>query len=540
MHDGTGNPILEMNHIVKRYDRLVANDDVSIALHHGEILAIIGENGAGKTTLMKILYGMEQPDGGEILLGGQRKRFRNASDAIASGIGMVQQHFMLFDPFTVAENVVYGKEPVRGLFFDLDKARTTVRQLSGQYELPLDPDATIHGMPVGQRQKVEILKVLYQNTDIIIFDEPTAVLTPQEVHELLATMKRLAALGKSIIIITHKLAEVMEVADRAIVMRGGKRIADVAISDTDIAQLGYMMVGHMMATREVPHARTGDDVLTIEDLVVRGPAAATASAATAAPGTGAGAGSASGGAGSAGGGPGAGSHNKIDHLSLHVRSGEIVGIAGVSGNGQSELERCILGLQKVDGGSISVLGRDVTNQPVAAVRGSGVSMIPEDRYLWGSAADASIMETAIMTHYRKPGLSKHGFLKMGQVRAFARDLVEKFSVKTDDIRFRTASLSGGNAQKLIAAREIAHGAPLLVACEPTRGVDIGAMEYIHDRLVEKRANGDAVLLISSELTEIMDLSDRIYVMYGGRIAGEFRRGAVREEELGLLMAGGSL
>ncbi len=497
-------PMLTMEHIVKRYDQLVANDDVSLALREGEILAVIGENGAGKTTLMKILYGMEQPTGGTIRLKGRPLHLRSAAHAIASGIGMVQQHFMLFDPFTVTENIVYGKEPAKGPYFDLRKATAMVEELSKRYELPLDPYARIQGMPVGLRQRVEILKVLYQNTDIIIFDEPTAVLTPQEVHELLRTMKRLAAAGKSVIIITHKLNEVMEVADRAVVMRQGKRVADVEIKDTSIEELCYMMVGRNLVKKDVPAVPPGDDVLRIDDLYVRGPGAVPL----------------------------------IDHLSLHVGAGEIVGIAGVSGNGQSELERCILGLRRIDGGTIAVKGVDVGNRKVARVREAGVSMIPEDRYLWGSASAATITETAIMTHYRRAPLSVRGVLNMKNVRKFTGDLVRAFSVKTDDIRLKTGSLSGGNAQKLIAAREIAHGTPLLVACEPTRGVDIGAMEYIHDRLVEKRTRGDAVLLISSELSEIMELSDRIYVMYGGKINGEFKRGRVKEEELGLLMVGG--
>lgn len=498
-------PMLTMEHIVKHYDQLVANDDVSIALHEGEILAVIGENGAGKTTLMKILYGMEQPTSGTIHLRGKQLHLKSAAHAIASGIGMVQQHFMLFDPFTVTENVVYGKEPVKGLYFDLKKAASIIQELSRRFELPLDPYARIQGMPVGLRQRVEILKVLYQSTDIIIFDEPTAVLTPQEVHELLGTMKRLAAVGKSIIIITHKLNEVMEVADRAVVMRAGRHIADVNIRDTTIEELSFMMVGRHLAKKDVPAIAPGDDILRIDGLCVQGTGAVPL----------------------------------LDHLSLHVDAGEIVGIAGVSGNGQSELERCILGLQRIDAGSITVKGVEIGNRRVAEVRDAGVSMIPEDRYLWGSASAASITETAIMTHYRRTPLSARGILDMKKIRKFTADLVRAFSVKTDDIRLKTGSLSGGNAQKLIAAREIAHGTPLLVACEPTRGVDIGAMEYIHDRLVEKRTSGDAVLLISSELSEIMELSDRIYVMYGGKINGEFKRGCVREEELGLLMVGGA-
>lgn len=504
MQNKEADVILRMEHIVKCYGDLVANDDISLTLHQGEILAVIGENGAGKTTLMKVLYGMEQPTGGKIFIHNKELHVKNAAHAIANGIGMVQQHFMLFDPFTVAENVVYGREPKKGLFFDIKKANSIIQELSEKYELPLSPQAKIQGMPVGLRQRVEILKVLYQNADIIIFDEPTAVLTPQEVHELLKTMKKLAAGGKSIIIITHKLNEVMEVADRAMVMRTGKLIADVDIEDTSIDELSFMMVGRHLVEKEIRPIQPGEDVLRIEDLYVKGEGAVPV----------------------------------IDHLSLHVGAGEIVGIAGVSGNGQSELAKCIFGLQKADGGRVLIKGRDVFNKNVKQVRESGVAMIPEDRYIWGSAALATISETAIMAHYQKPVFSKKGILKIRNIRTFAGDIVREFSVKTENIQFKTSSLSGGNAQKLIAAREITQKTPLLLACEPTRGVDIGAMEFIHDRLIEKRSSGDAVLLISSELTEIMKLSDRIYVMYGGKINGEFTRGNVKEEELGLLMVGG--
>lgn len=497
--------ILHMEQIVKCYGDLVANDRIDLTLHRGEILAVIGENGAGKTTLMKVLYGMEQPTGGSIFINGNEIHIRNAAHAISCGIGMVQQHFMLFDPFTVAENVVYGREPVKGLFFDVKKAKEIIRTLSAQYELPLDPDAKINGMPVGLRQRVEILKVLYQNAEIIIFDEPTAVLTPQEVHELLKTMKQLAASGKSIIIITHKLNEVMEVADRAMVMRAGKLIADVAIKDTDIEQLSFMMVGRHLVEKEIPAIDAGDDVLRVKDLCLKG----------------------------------SGEVPVLDHLSLHVKAGEIVGIAGVSGNGQSELAQCLFGLRHCDGGTITVAGTDVTNQKVRRVRAAGSAMIPEDRYIWGSASLATISETAIMGHYRKSEYSSRGMLKIKSIRNFAGQLVREFSVKTDSIHLKTGSLSGGNAQKLIAAREISQHTPLLIACEPTRGVDIGAMEFIHDRLIEKRTRGDAVLLISSELSELMKLSDRIYVMYDGKINGEFLRGKVDEEELGLLMVGGN-
>ncbi len=498
-------PILRMEHIVKCYGDLVANNDVSLRLYKGEILAVIGENGAGKTTLMKVLYGMEQASSGSIYLHGKQLNLKSTAHAIANGIGMVQQHFMLFDPFTVAENVVYGKEPEKGLYFDLKKANSTVLELSRAYELPLDPQAKIMGMPVGLRQRVEIVKVLYQNADIIIFDEPTAVLTPQEVHELLKTMKKLAGTGKSIIIITHKLNEVMEVADRAMVMRAGTMVADVPIKDTSIEELSFMMVGRQLIETDILPVEPGEDVLRIEDLVVKGEGAVPS----------------------------------VDRLSMHVRAGEIVGIAGVSGNGQSELAKCILGLQKAQSGSVLLKGKAILNRSVREVRESGVSMIPEDRYIWGSAPQATIAETAIMAHYRKPQFSRAGILKITNVLHFAQDIVTRFSVKTDSTRAKTSSLSGGNAQKLIAAREILQRTPLLIACEPTRGVDIGAMEFIHEQLIKNRSDGAAVLLISSELSEVIKLSDRIYVMYRGKIHGEFTRGKVKEEELGLLMARGN-
>jgi len=496
--------ILQMDQITKAYGSLLANDRVDLTLKKGEILAVLGENGAGKTTLMKVLYGLEHPNSGSIKIRGKEVHVKNPAHAIAEGIGMVQQHFMLFDPFTVAENVVYGNEPRKNVFFDLKTANDLVTELSQKYELPLDPKARIEGMPVGLRQRVEILKVLYQNTDIIVFDEPTAVLTPQEVRELLRTMKHLAASGKSIIIITHKLNEVMEVADRALVMRLGKLVGNVNVCDTSIEELSFMMVGRQLANKDLPAVDKSGDVLVVKDLCLKTKD----------------------------------SGDVLNKLSLHVNAGEIVGIAGVSGNGQSELVECLFGLRKADSGSVTVKDKELFNAPVKEVRESGVALIPEDRYIWGSAVDATITETAIMAHYRKPEFSKKGVLRTKSLKQFAQHLVNEFGVKTDNIADRTGSLSGGNTQKLIAAREISQDTPLLIASEPTRGVDIGAMEFIHDKLIEKRSNGDAVLLISSELSEIMKLSDRIYVIYDGQINGEFARGNVDEEELGLLMVGG--
>ncbi len=504
MKDPSGDVILEMEGIVKTYDTLVANDQIDLHLRHGEILAVIGENGAGKTTLMKVLYGLEQADSGTIRLRGEPVQIRNTGQAIDRGIGMVQQHFMLFDPFTVAENIVYGKEPRKGLFFDLDQANKLISEISRSYELPLNPTDKIQGMPVGLRQRVEILKVLYQNTEIIIFDEPTAVLTPQEVHELLKTLKKLAADGKSIIIVTHKLNEVMEVADRVMVMRAGKLVAEMAVSDTTIEELSFLMVGRHLVETEIPAMNAAEKVLAVQNLKLLSEEGALS----------------------------------LDDVSLHVRAGEIVGIAGVSGNGQSELAQALFGLKHATSGQILVNGQDVFNQSVKTIRNAGVAMIPEDRYLWGSATQATLSETAIMGHYANPSYSKHGMLNIRNINSFAQRIIREFNVKADSIRQKTSSLSGGNAQKLIVAREIVQGTPLLLACEPTRGIDVGAINFIHDQLIDKRSKGAAILLISSDLSEILKLSDRIYVIYEGKINSEFQRGNVTEEELGLMMAGG--
>ena len=496
--------ILSLEKIVKTYGNIIANYNVDLTLNKGEILAVVGENGAGKTTLMKVLYGLEHPDSGSIFIRGREMHVKNPAHAIAEGIGMVQQHFMLFDPFTVAENVVYSKEPEKNFFFDIKAANEIVLELSKKYELPLDPRARIQDMPVGLRQRVEIMKVLYQNTEIIVFDEPTAVLTPQEVVELLRAMKRLAAGGKSIIIITHKLNEVMEVADRALVMRHGKLVGNVNVSDTSIEELSFMMVGRILTDAAMPEVKISGDALVIKNLCLRNKDGVSV----------------------------------LNDLSIHAAAGEIVGVAGVSGNGQSELVECIFGLRKSDSGSIKVGSKELFNLSVKEVREAGVALIPEDRYIWGSAKEATVTEAAIMAHHKKKEHSKYGITRRKKVRDFTQYLVNHYNVKTGSVYEKISSLSGGNTQKLIVAREILQNTPVLIACEPTRGVDIGAMEFIHNKLIEKRANGDAVLMISSELPEIMKLSDRVYVMYEGRINGEFSRGNVDEAELGLLMVGG--
>ena len=476
--------ILEMKNIVKTYGNVVANNKVNINLNKGEILAVVGENGAGKSTIMKILYGLEKPDSGEIFINGKKMNFHNPSDSMAQGIGMVQQHFMLFESMTVAENIVYKNEMKKGVFFDYKKNIQMVEELSKRYMLKVDPNAIVEDCPVGLQQRVEILKTLYQNADIIIFDEPSAVLTPIEVDELLKTMKQLAKMGKSLIIITHKLHEVMEVADRVVVMRLGQVVAEKLKKDTSVEELSYLMVGRQIANRVIPEKETKEVLLEVKDLTL------------------------------------------------------IVGIAGVSGNGQSELIRCITGLEKVDGGKVTIDKKDITNKTVMNIREAGIAHIPEDRYMWGSAPEATLAENALMGFEDTKEFSKRGILNIQKVTSHAKELISKFLVKADSPSQKIKELSGGNAQKLIVAREMAMETPLIIACEPTRGIDIGAIEFIHDQLVAKRNSGDSVLLVSSELSEIMDLSDRIYVIYDGEIVGEFKRGSIDEKALGLLMVGG--
>ena len=498
--------LLEMKHITKVYGSLYANNDVHLTLDKGEILAVVGENGAGKSTLMKILYGLEQPTSGEIYLNGQLQHFRSPHDAINQKIGMVQQHFMLLNPCTVAENIVYGREPRKGLFFDREEAVRVTEALCEKYGLHIDPRRLVGDCPVGLQQRVEILKVLYQDADIIIFDEPSAVLTPQEVNELLRTMRKLAEMGKSIIIITHKLHEVMAVADRVMVMRLGRYIQEMAKTETSIEEMSYLMVGRRIVERQVPPRKPTGRVLEVQDLVLAGSEA----------------------------------KNILDHFSIHVDGGEIVGIAGVSGNGQSELIQCLTGLLQPTSGKVMLKGQDVAGKSVGDIRTAGCACIPEDRYLWGCAARASLTETAIMAHQRSSKISRNGLLNNKGARDFTQSLLDGYDVRNSGQTQKAGELSGGNIQKLIVAREIEQHSPLLIAAEPTRGVDIGAMEFIHNKLLEKREQGDAVLLISSELTEIMSLSDRIYVIYEGRAVGEFRKADATEEDLGILMMGGKL
>jgi general nucleoside transport system ATP-binding protein len=497
---------LEMRNMTKRYGDFTANDNVSFTLRAGEVHAIVGENGAGKTTLMRMLYGMEQPTSGEIVLNGRPVVFRGPDDAIKHGIGMVHQHFMLFADFSVAENIVIGYEPQRAGLFRRKEAVEAVRALSERYRIPIDVTARVSQCSVGEQQRVEILKVLYQGADIIVLDEPTAVLTPLEVKELLQTIRHLAESGKSVILITHKLKEVMEVADRITVLRGGRVTGTVSRQETSVDELARLMVGRELQPLSERVSLAGGPLLQVENLTVRD------------------------------------RQTIVDGVAFTVHHGEIVGIAGVSGNGQSELLQAITGLRPVTGGRVLLGGKDVTNRPVAAIREAGLAHIPEDRYLWGTAKQESVEENALMGYQRKPAFIRRGVILRDAFRRVVEQWVERFAIKTGSrhLQEQAGNLSGGNLQKLIVARELGQKTPLLIAAEPTRGVDIGAMEHIHQALIEKRNSGDGILLVSSELSEILALSDRILVMYKGRIVGELKRSEATEEKISVLMAGGSI
>jgi simple sugar transport system ATP-binding protein len=497
--------LLRMEGITKVYGGVTANAGVDFTLREGEVHALVGENGAGKTTLMRILYGEEQPTSGTIRIRGRGVSFRSPDDAIRAGIGMVHQHFMLFPSFTVAENIVIGREPVKGVLFDRRKAEEEVRRLSAEYGMPVDPRRRVADCPVGIQQRVEILKVLYRGADIIILDEPSAVLTPLEVRELLGVIRGLADRGKSVILITHKLHEVMDAADRITVLRDGKVTGTFAAADTNAEELSRLMVGRELVPLDKRPASPGEAVLEVRDLTIRG------------------------GRGKA--------RPVLDRVSFTVRAGEIVGVAGVSGNGQTELVQAIAGLRAVDGGAILLAGHDITGATARRIRETGLAHIPEDRYAWGAAVGESVADNAAMGHTARFG--RGGVLLRGRIRRVVEGWVDGYGIRAGSLEAKACHLSGGNLQKLIVARELAHGTPLVIAAEPTRGVDVGAMETIHRELVRRRDEGGAVLLVSSELTEILKLSDRILVMYEGRIVGELRTEEATEESISLLMTGGT-
>jgi general nucleoside transport system ATP-binding protein len=496
--------VLEMKEMTKKYGDFLANEGISITLQKGEVLAIVGENGAGKTTLMRMLYGMEKPTSGEILLDGKPVKMSGPEDGIKHGIGMVHQHFMLFPDFTVAENIVIGREPKSYGFFKRKDAAESVRKLSEEHRISVNPTRKAGDCSVGEQQRIEILKVLYQGADIIILDEPTAVLTPSEVDELLHTITFLASQGKSIILITHKLREVMKVADHITVLRNGKVTGQVKKTETSTDELAKMMVGREL--QELSHRKQleGAPLLEVKGITI-----------------------------------GAGDPKPVlDNVSFTVNRGEILGIAGVSGNGQSELIQAISGLKHVEKGSIHIENQDVTVATVAKRREAGLSHIPEDRYLWGAAKGATIVDTAFMGYYKQKEFNSSSVLYKQRFKSKLQKWISHFEIKASSIEDQAGNLSGGNLQKLIVARELGFETDFLIAAEPTRGVDIGAMEYIHEALLKKRNNGDGILLVSSELSEILALSDRIAVMYEGKIAGILDRKDATEEKLSVLMAGG--
>jgi simple sugar transport system ATP-binding protein len=497
--------VLEMRGIRKEFPGVVANDDVSLDVRKGEVHALLGENGAGKSTLMNILYGLYHPDAGEILLNGKPVTFGSARDAIRAGIGMVHQHFMLIPVMTVAENIVLGVEPREGIFLDESGAEQRVQELSQQYGLAVDPASLVSDITVGQQQRVEILKALYRGADVLILDEPSAVLTPQEARELFTIIRSLQADGKSIIFITHKLNEVLEIADRITVLRRGKTIETVPTAGATEASLARAMVGRDVLLRvDKKPAEPGEVLLTVEDLHVnddRGIA-------------------------------------KVRGVSFEVRAGEIVGIAGVDGNGQTELIDAITGLQKIESGRVVVAGRVFAHTSAREMLDAGVGHIPEDRQRRGLVLEFSIAENIALHDYAKPPDAKFGWLFPHRLVVRAAKLIREFDVRGGGPLTRAGGLSGGNQQKVIAAREIARDPKVLIAAQPTRGLDVGAIEYLHRRLVTERDEGRAILLVSLELEEIFSLSDRILVIYEGEIVGE-HSGEVSEELVGLEMLGAS-
>src|SRR6187455_2842704 len=497
--------VLEMRHVTKSFPGIVANDDVSFDLREGEVHALLGENGAGKSTLMNILYGLYHPDEGEIVIKGTPVRLGSPSASIGAGVGMVHQHFMLIPVMTVAENIVLAEEPTRsGIVFDLREAERRVREISDRFGLAVDPTARIEDITVGQQQRVEILKALYREADILVLDEPTAVLTPQEAQDLFEVIRGLTARGKSVIFITHKLNEVLDIADRITVLRRGKLIETLPAAGATEASLARLMVGREVLLRvDKTEATPGEPLLSVHDLHVfddRG-------------------------------------IEKVRGVTFEVRAGEIIGIAGIDGNGQTELIDAMTGLRHVDAGTVVVEGRDVTSLGVQDHFDSGLGHIPEDRQRRGLVLEFSIAENLAIHDYRSAPDSRFGWLSPSRLIERARRLIREFDVRGGGPRTRAAGLSGGNQQKVILAREINRDPKVLIAAQPTRGLDVGAIEVVHARLIEERNEGRAILLVSLELEEVLSLSDRILVIYEGELVGEFPPTAT-EEELGIAMTGG--
>lgn len=498
---------IEMLGITKRFPGIVANDNISLQLKKGEIHALLGENGAGKSTLMSVLFGLYQPEEGVIKKDGREVKINNPNDANDLGIGMVHQHFKLVECFSVLDNIILGVEPNKYGFLQKSEARKKVMELSEKYGLQIDPDAIIEDITVGMQQRTEILKMLYRDNEVLIFDEPTAVLTPQEIKELMQIMKNLAAEGKSILFISHKLAEIMEVADRCTVIRKGKYIGTVETANTTMAELSAMMVGRDVNFHvEKKESTLGEVLLSVENMTVASKVH---------------------------------KNNAVKNVSLKVRAGEIVCIAGIDGNGQTEFVHGLTGLEPLVSGKIEMCGKDITNSSIRQRSVAGMSHIPEDRHKHGLVLDYSLEENLVLQRYFEPEFTnKAGFLKFKNIRQNAERLIEQYDVRSGQGAITTVrSMSGGNQQKAIIAREIDKNPEVLVAVQPTRGLDVGAIEYIHKQLVAQRDAGKAVLLVSLELDEVMDVPDRILVMYEGEIVGEFDPKKTTQEELGLYMAG---
>lgn len=505
-HMDTETIVVQMKNIVKKFGDFTANDGINLTLHKGEVHAILGENGAGKSTLMNVLYGLYKPTSGSIAINGKDVEFHGPKDAIAHGIGMVHQHFMLIQPFTVTENIILGVEPVKGIAIDKELSRKKVLELSEKYGMKVDPDAKIEDISVGMQQRVEILKVLYRGADVLILDEPTASLTPQEIDELMDIITNLTKDGKSVLLITHKLKEIKECSDSCTIIRQGKYIQTVRVQDVNENDLAAMMVGRDVNFKVFKKEMdAGDVVLEVKDLRARDYRGVEI----------------------------------LKGLNLKVRKGEIVGLAGVDGNGQTELVEILTGLKKADSGTVVMLGSDAFNKTPKELFGLGISSIPADRQKHGLVLEFSIEDNLIIQHFEEEPYAKGGFLNREAIRKNATKQMDDFDVRPRGSQAKAAkTLSGGNQQKVIIAREVTNDKDLLIAVNPTRGLDVGAIEFVHKYIVEQRNKNKAVLLVSFELDEIMSLSDRIEVIFDGNITGSVPGAQADEKKLGYMMAGG--
>lgn len=498
-------PLVELREITKVFPGVLANDRVSLKLQSGEIVALLGENGAGKTTLMNVLYGLLSAESGEILVDGERVNIKSPRQAIDLGIGMVHQHFMLVEPLTVMENIVLGIEPSKFGVIDYSKARTSVLEIAEKYGLAVDPDAKIHDLPVGLQQRVEILKALYRGARTLILDEPTAVLTPQEVRELFAVVRSLVNEGLTVVFITHKLDEVLSIADRVVVMRDGAVVGETRSEDTDMAGLARLMVGRDVVFRvEKQPVSCGETVLEIDGLTVIDDRKLEA----------------------------------VRDVSFTICEGEIVAIAGVSGNGQTELVEAIMGLRKTQKGIVRLRGKDITHDRARETIAAGVSHVPEDRHRRGMVLEFDLAENMILGDHRQEPFAKYGVFDQKAIARVTAKRIEDYDIRTPSAKVLGSTLSGGNQQKVVLARELGRDPELLIAAQPTRGLDVGAIEFVHSRILDERSRGKGVLLISLELEEVQSLADRILVMYKGRIVKEFAAGEATDEDLGFYMTGG--